>query len=345
MKILLAEHSIVNGKNAGSKARLDVLDILRRNGYIHVPLYSSKTNKVVELLSIIKAFLNLWKKTKRNGNDIIFVEHPYTPFLFCSIVASYVKHIKTTKKSMSILLIHDIESIRYGKVDVKKEISVFNKYDVVVCHNDKMKRFLGDHGCNSELISLGIFDYLVKDQSEIKEISYSNEPVICFAGNLSRSKSGFLYKLSSISNVHFRIYGVGFDESYKNLEYMGSFSSTDIVQQLDGNYGLVWDGPSIENNDSPELNYLRIISPHKFSLYIVAGLPVIVWSESALADFVIHNKIGITIDNLTELPEKLQFVTQDEYERFISNIKLVRNKIISGNFLNDVIFNVEDRIK
>ena len=52
--------------------------------------------------------------------------------------------------------------------------------------------------------------------------------------------------------------------------------------------------------------YLRINNPHKTSLYLASGIPVIIWSKAALAEFIEKNKCGITVDSLYEIADKLK---------------------------------------
>ena len=51
--------------------------------------------------------------------------------------------------------------------------------------------------------------------------------------------------------------------------------------------------------------YLQYNAPHKMSLYIRCGLPIIVWEKAGLAPFVKKNNVGICISSLTELEDIL----------------------------------------
>ncbi|NRO11242.1 Beta-1,6-galactofuranosyltransferase WbbI [Lactobacillus helveticus] len=54
-------------------------------------------------------------------------------------------------------------------------------------------------------------------------------------------------------------------------------------------------------------NYLRYNDPHKLSLYLASGIPVIIWKKAAEAKFVEENKVGITVDSL------------EDYRRYLSH--------------------------
>ena len=55
---------------------------------------------------------------------------------------------------------------------------------------------------------------------------------------------------------------------------------------MEGNWGLVWDGNSIDTCSGNFGEYLRLNAPFKFSLYLAAKRPVVVWRESAMAEYV-----------------------------------------------------------
>ena len=87
-------------------------------------------------------------------------------------------------------------------------------------------------------------------------------------------------------------------------------------------------------------DYLKIIAPHKFSLYLVAGIPVIVWDQSAMAKLVKKYRIGICISNLNELENKILSVSVDFYHELVNNVLAFRDKIKNGNALMGI-FNDE----
>ena len=56
-------------------------------------------------------------------------------------------------------------------------------------------------------------------------------------------------------------------------------------------------------------------------MYIAAGIPVIISKESALAEYVEENKLGISISSLTELEERV--INQDKEE-----MQLIRKHVL-----------------
>ena len=74
-------------------------------------------------------------------------------------------------------------------------------------------------------------------------------------------------------------------------------------------------------------------NPHKASLYLASGFPIIVWSQSALADFVRKNQCGIIVDSLFEIADCLNSIDEEDYQELIKNSKIVGEKLRKGHFL------------
>ena len=86
--------------------------------------------------------------------------------------------------------------------------------------------------------------------------------------------------------------------------------------------------------------YLKIIAPHKFSLYIAVGLPVIVWSGSAMAKVVREKKIGIVVDSLYELKDKIEAISYDKYLLVKMNVRDFGFDLRNNEMLKSVISNI-----
>lgn len=74
------------------------------------------------------------------------------------------------------------------------------------------------------------------------------------------------------------LYGNGFepDKFEGQVDHKGYTRSDDLIATAEGEYGLVWYGSSLEGGVGPEGEYLQYNAPHKLSLYIRCGLPVII---------------------------------------------------------------------
>jgi len=112
-------------------------------------------------------------------------------------------------------------------------------------------------------------------------------------------------------------------------EYKGVFKP-DMIGHLEGSWGLVWDGDSTETCSGTWGSYLKIIAPHKFSLYVLAGLPLIVWKDSAMAKLVEMKNLGITVTSLSEISARISAVSDNDYKEYCANILKFQPVLLKG---------------
>ena len=331
MNIILCENAEKRQYNAMNKARTDVVRILLDNGYIHIPLYVSKSNKIRGAFQMV--FNTLKAIRLANRDDTVFIQYPYQPQQINKLLMKVLSSGRAVKKFRIMLLIHDSEGLRsyYDNPDMLKEdVEIFNKADLVICHNEIMKNVFLNAGGRDNYEVLGPFDYLY--DGPLAKTFYSSKPTIIIAGNLSLEKCGYVYKLQQLKNCSFNLYGINYSgETNDHVRYKGSFHPDELIEHLEGSFGLVWDGDSIETCSGPTGNYLRYNNPHKLSLYIAAGIPLIVWRESALASYVQDSGLGILISSLNEI-ESLD-ISKEDYDRMVNNCLKYRGILIKGENL------------
>ena len=320
MKYYLKEF-YVKEKHAGSKARLDAEKIMLEEGY--QPFFQNNDSNPITLTE----------------NDVIILQFP---LLWHSLKTLILTKLLRKRKFKAYLLIHDIESLRNRSIksfqDVKYAIlhflqnkTVLERVDGIIAHNDKMKAVLVQLGIPEEkIISLEIFDYLIPDY-EVKK-TYEKRTVL-LAGNFDIKKAKYARQLPD--NPEFSIFGINFEEEKlpQNVHYKGAFSPEELPYYLEGGFGLVWDGDSPYTCSGMFGEYLKMNNPHKASLYLASGFPIIVWRQSALSDFVTKNNCGILVDSLFEIAERLDSISNDEYEELIRNSKKIGDNIRNGHYL------------
>ncbi|MCD8100940.1 MAG: hypothetical protein LUE06_10315, partial [Oscillospiraceae bacterium] len=67
-------------------------------------------------------------------------------------------------------------------------------------------------------------------------------------------------------------------------------------------------------------------------LYLAAGIPVVVWTQAAIAQFVLANHCGIAVDSLEEIHDKIAALSQEEYETMRKNALQLSEKLRTGFF-------------
>ena len=346
MKYFLKEEFLKDSgaRNAGNKARNDVEEIVKREGYQLLLLtvddwYQMGTLKAQQHKA--KALAQAFSQLK--SGDQLLIQFPMLHHSF--FTTRLVRKIQ--RRGVKVyFIIHDLEALRYANLDTVplkhkirvhlQESSLLKIADGIIAHNPIMKSVLVDKGiAGNKIVSLGIFDYLIPNFQEKTGLT-KNLPIIV-AGNLAQEKAGYLYSLPE--EPAYNLYGVGFDESraLANETYFGSFLPDELPAALEGGFGLVWDGDSAETCSGVFGEYLRYNNSHKASLYLAAGFPLVVWKQSALSHFVLENSCGIAVESLHDLSQTIEQLDDKDYQDLLVNAKRIGQKIRNGSYLTNAL--------
>jgi len=321
-------------ENSGNKAKTDNEHTLRElnahNLGLPTTYYDSKIiTFFFDLAGIIKMMFTIKK------GDIIVLQYPVKKYF------SFICNIAHIHNAKVIALIHDLGSMRRKKLTIEKEISRLMHADHVIASNKTMATWLKDHGYNKSIGSLGLFDYRSISTSK-EHICEDYHYTLVYAGALSTRKNAFLLKMQdTIKGYKLNIYGnrnglPGLEDS-NSIQVHDFMKSEEFIAGVDGDFGFVWDGDSLDTCAGSFGEYLRWNSPHKVSFYLRAGLPIIVWKEAAVAPIIKSEGIGICISNITELNDILQSITLEEMQRMRENVSRISKDLSNGTFLNKAV--------
>lgn len=318
---------------AGGKAKIDAEEIVDKLGYVNCGVkrsyYPDKSIAVNlrYLLSRIKVWFGLDKET------VLFFQFPSTKAVKFEMLAK-------KKGCRIIMLVHDLMSPR-GLVR-KTEFQCLSLADVIIVHTEAMKDWLISKGITQPIVILEIFDYLNATQSPMPK-NYDSIQV-GFAGNLG--KSDFLDELS-FKSITLQLFGIGIEKHQlkSGLVYKGCFAPDQLADHMSVHYGLVWDGDSIDTCEGERGGYLKLIAPHKLSMYLSAGIPAIVWEESAMAKFVKDHKVGLTIKSLKDLDTLLPSISKEEYAEMRRNAADISKSLGGGYYLSTAVKKAEDLLQ
>lgn len=299
------------GGGASSKAPADILHLARKAGFEELVIYNKfPRNRILGYLSIIYQAMLLSMRFKEKS--IILFQYPFINVRLIPMVLRFFQ------KHQLVGLIHDMNSVREnGKLSFseQKALSYFSELYV---HTNNMKDFLSTVLPQSIMYKvLGCFPYIADKNVEERCLSKK----VCFAGNLTKSK--FLPQfVQKNKNLKILLYGSIKEPNVfgNRAEYKGTFLP-DKIQHIIGSWGLVWDGESVDCCGGLYGNYLKIIAPHKFSMYLAADMPVIVWKESAMAALVEKYELGIVVNSLSEISQKIDSVKSEDYLKIVNNIR------------------------
>lgn len=331
-----------NERNAGSKAVNDCNRILAEMGFEKYGItLKSDGNKIVKKIHNGISLLKLFKVPK---NALLVVPHPIY------VNKKYMDYLKSAKKRRHlklVFLIHDLDSVRRSVSNVEDFVwldnTMYKIADYIISHNDSMTKYLLERGVKEEqIVGLKLFDYL----SDAPEHALEFAPVLNIAGNLDTNKCEYLKELNDIDKrIKFKLYGVGFDKENlysDSITYCGSFSPEELVMQLNTGFGLVWDGKSTCTCSGCTGEYLRYNNPHKLSLYIRSGMPVVIWREAAEAQFVIDNGFGLVVDSIEEFIEQYSNLKTGDYLRMCEKVRVFKEKVNKGYFLSTAVSEILD---
>ena len=299
------------------KAKADYAHIADQSGWTVLPL--ARYNDARYDDATRTQFINSWLQ-QVNTNDIVL--HQFPSYMSEKFEVQFAKTLKARQVKRAIL-IHDIEPLRLMKHPIW-DFDLFNLYDVVIVHSQAMKVQLQSLGITSQFIIQPLFDYLGLSYSLV---SFSHE--INFAGTFQKSPW-----LQQAQNVHINLFGAKpkkwRDTTFPaNVTYKGNLDPEQLIMAFRDGFGLIWDN---DFEDKTYKTYTKYNAPHKASLYIRAGLPLIAWHESAIGQIIAEQEIGFVIDKLNQLPAQLSETTAAQFNLWQQNMQPLAQQLASGYF-------------
>ncbi|MFA6829166.1 MAG: hypothetical protein WCR67_00440 [Bacilli bacterium] len=332
-------HISGTGFNALNKSRDDLHKIYQNLGFQplldkkidlddrKVKYFASNTKVLGDYIDIVIDALD----KRCHDSDFLFMDFPFAiKFAGYSKIVSYAR----TKGVKVIFFIHDLDGVRFQNMllNMVDSACLDMAYCLISASSEMDEALSQDLRVSNKIrkVNYRYWDYLTEDIE-----NNNNQALICFAGNLA--KSSFISQIpSELISSGLNLYGKGMKETYKG-SFKGEFNPQELVKVLDGKFGLVWDGNGSSGCTGNFGKYLKINTSHKFGLYMATGKPVIVWSGSSIADFVIDNRIGIAVNSLNDIAPLLSKVSVSEYLQMKKNILPIRKDVISGLHLSRVI--------
>lgn len=340
-KYLLYTATDESEKNGGPKMVLDMVQTVLKADYEPIAFYKVKglNTTVCNFFSGISVILKL--SIKLHKGDVVLIQFPMNRELM-SILYSILK----LKKVHIVTMIHDVDylrniPLRNKGIEAMKEfeLCLLNKTEYLICPNQAMIDRLREDGVAAKFIPQEVSDYMYEGNGAQK----TQDNTIVIAGNLLKTKAGYLYKLEK-QNFKLALYGSNLDDSfsYTNAAYQGAYPPSELIDHLYGDFGLVWDGPDVDKCGGDYGSYQKYNNPHKLSLYLAAGLPVIVWRAAALSRFVEKEQVGFAVDTLDEIDERLKVHSAEEYAE---NVSRVATMIRKGGYLRTALERIEQDIE
>lgn len=322
-----------NLDGAGNKAKVDNEDTLESLGAVNLGIRRTHSPSKVLTFLLVLAGVIKYTFSVRKG-DIILLQYPVKKYF------AYLCKIAHLRGAKIATVIHDLGSFRRNKLTVEKEIKRLMNADYVIASNAVMRDWLIDKGYKHPVGVLGLFDYRSASTPQNGSHSFDTANLrLVYAGALAMRKNSFLLELAEAKLPYsLHIYGnrSGLPEMKDNesITFHAFTPADEFIQTVEADFGLVWDGDSLDKCSGNFGEYLRYNSPHKVSFYIRACLPIIIWRQAAVASIIESEGIGICIDSLDELEQRLGSLTTEEYKKMKENVSKVSNRLQNGDFFS-----------
>ena len=331
--------------HAGPKARTDAEEIMRDRGYraLELPRAAKSGPSAAKARAYRRAY-DSWDAEEEFG--LVVFQYPMPDVLpnLAALPERFGRH-------KSVALVHDLDSVRFpngGANNVRAVLAdrlLLPRFDFYISHNAAMTDLLVRRGIPGDrVVALGAFDYLAEGHAEL----VADRPYeLVVAGSLDTEKCGYLLELpDAVRRTAVRLYGVqvGPQPEAPNVEYAGAFQPAELVARLRGSFGLVWDGTTAKTCAGRFGEYLRYNDPHKLSLYLAAGMPVVTWRKAAVAPFVKSRGLGVLVDSLDQVDDVLEGIGPAEYAQLAANAALEGERIRAGAHLRGALADLEARL-
>ena len=309
------------------KARLEVQRIAGEMGYAAInPAVNQPAQKWWQQALIWGRAAVTWGKLffKLHHGDLLLVQYPHYPQETAPIVRCAL-HMLQWKGARTAAFVHDLDSLKHLQHPHARwsDQELLPRFDRVIVHNRRMADYLSGQGVREEhLIQLTLPDLPGTVTSPVRSLSGS----VCVVGNLARKHNGYLHDVPK-TKLQWHLYGEG---------WKGKAGRTDMVchggklEQLEGSFGLVWEGASTRTIAGAAGAYMMLQSPRVMSLYLTQGMPVIVWKWSAMAAFVQEEKLGLVVDTIADIPGTIAAVSEAEYADMAAAARAWGEKLRQG---------------
>lgn len=338
---------------SGVKGIEDIETIFCRNGARLLNIPSKRQThhlSPARRLALQRPILRTWQEAcgpLRPGDTLIILLPLHEKF---GLLDSLIRSLKSRGIKI-IFLTADLELARPATYSglkksyvIHQELSYLRQAHGIITHNQAYTSLLQSRGIKGPFMEFGLFDYLIPEEQLQRLQSRRNGgtphphgPVI-IATNLNPEKAGYAYRLPA--GTDFILYGPNYQpelqrsgsigetgnqnhvsgdgqpsgsRAHSQILYGGAFQADELIDHMAGSYGLLWDGPSPDTCAGPFGGYLQVNTPHRISLFLACGLPVIVWDQSAMATLVVEQGLGFPVSSLQEIPAKRREISDQQY--------------------------------
>lgn len=319
-------NGMISKKETALQAQVQTAEIANQLGFREMGIYRYNTayESAESRLSRFDGMI-----AGLDAGDVVICQFPTWNGL--DFERALVNHIKAYRCHV-VIFVHDVAALMFegDKYLFPAIVDLYNHAETLIVPSYSMKELLLENGLRKDMkfVIQEIWDYLT-------DIRFVDSPKmkkeIHFAGDLGR----FLFPHQWDYQIPLKLYS---DKTCrgKNVQQMGWMYPSVLVAELSkGGYGLAWYGDEIWHQ------YMRYNCTMKVSAYLAAGIPVIIPKGISYQYLIEKNHLGLTVDNLEEAVEKVQNITEQEYQEYVNHVSkfavLIRNGYFTKKMLTEAI--------
>ena len=238
-----------------------------------------------------------------------------------------------------IIFVEDIPPLMFesNKYMLPQYIDYYNKADVLILASRKLYDYLRVHGLKpKKYVIQHMWDHI----SQVNPyIIPKNNKVINFAGD--PKKFDFVKDWKS-DKVKLNVYSEPLEGvNNPNITFTHWQDDPVLINSLRqaGGFGLVW------SEEPYWLKYIKLNASYKLSTYLAAGIPLIVNSDTPEKDTIVNKHLGIIADSIDEAVEKVEKMSDMQYNQMKDSIdqfaKLIRGGYFTKRALIEAVFKAQ----
>lgn len=240
----------------------------------------------------------------------------------------YVEKLRTYQDIKIIIFIHDVIPLMFKSNEylIDKTIETYNKADLLIVPSEKMLDELKKWGLKTKKI---VIQHMWDHPTQLVLSPPKFNKLLHFSGSSDR----FTFVKEWQFQTLMKYYGnESFNTETLNVTLEGWKNDSELLQALShtGGFGLVWSQKS-------DVDYYEWNVSHKLSTYLAAGIPVVVQNTLSNKHLIEKNNLGIVVNSLEEANQKIQNLSEETYQNYVSNVGRFRQLIINNFFTKKIL--------
>ncbi len=329
-RFLMATKPPVQEAPADGKVRGDVEQIACDMCYAVLPMKAEENGRrLPQRFRTQMQVLGDWLRALRwlRKGDLLVMQYPCLP-AYHHRLARFALRMLRCKGVTTAAMVHDLPSLqRLDDMHARAcDQLLLPRFDALIVPSERMEIYLRAQGLTMPMHGMDCFDYVIDGPLPVRRKSRK----LCLVGDLSAERSGYLKGIGKIP-MEWQLYGTGWSgKTSSRLVYHGAIDANTAPDEMEGAYGIVWDGSETDRVNGAAGVYQLLGKSRSLSAYLAAGMPIIIWRHAAAAPFVRQHGVGLLVDSLREIPDQVRLLTEADYDHLAENARITGMQLRKG---------------